>query len=303
MKIHKILNNISLKISLFLFNQRIPLSYIFFNKFYKFLIVKKKIENEEIYNFHNKGYGKLKINLNEGLNKFKDSFKISENKKSVPSQKIDKRQYFVVEQNKRLEFKSFLESSLSSTINDLSKYYKSNVAINNVQIFRIKNENNLEIQNKEVYSNYFHQDAYLFTYIKIFVNLMDISETEGPLEIVSINNSSKFIKKFKYKDRNKYKYVEDPIVYKNTGKVGDCFLFSSAQCFHKAGIPNKHRDIMQIILLASPNTNEKNLDLEGRKDVFEGNDKIASLAKPYSVFSTIKLFIDHFFHSIRYKYN
>ena len=42
MKIHKILNNISLKISLFLFNQRIPLSYIFFNKFYKFLIVKKK---------------------------------------------------------------------------------------------------------------------------------------------------------------------------------------------------------------------------------------------------------------------
>ena len=209
----------------------------------------------------------------------------------------------MVEQNKRLEFKSFLESSLSSTIHDLSKYYKSNVTINNVQIFRIKNENNLEIQNKEVYSNYFHQDAYLFTYIKIFVNLMDISETEGPLEIVSINNSSKFIKKFKYKDRNKYKYVEDPIVYKNTGKAGDCFLFSSAQCFHKAGIPNKHRDIMQIILLASPNTNEKNLDLESIKDVFEGNDKIASLAKPYSVFSTIKLFIDHLFHSIRYKYN
>ncbi len=303
MKIHKILNNISLKISLFLFNQRIPLSYIFFNKFYKFLIVKKKIENEEIYNFHNKGYGKLKINLNEGLNKFKDSFKISENKKSVPGEKIDKRQYFVVEHNKRLEFKSFLESSLSSTINDLSNYYKSNVTINNVQIFRIKNENNLEIQNKEIYSNYFHQDAYLFTYIKIFVNLMDISETEGPLEIVSINNSSKFIKKFNYKDRNKYKYVEDPIVYKNTGKAGDCFLFSSAQCFHKAGIPNKHRDIMQIILLASPNTNEKNSDLESREDVFEGNDKIASSAKPYSVFRTIKLFIDHLFHSIRYKYN
>ena len=37
---------------------------------------------------------------------------------------------------------------------------------------------------------------------------------------------------------------------------------------------------------------KKNSDLESREDVFEGNDKIASSAKPYSVFRTIKLFIE-----------
>jgi len=48
MKIYKLINSISLKISILLFNQRVPLSYIFFNKLYKTLIIKKDIINEII---------------------------------------------------------------------------------------------------------------------------------------------------------------------------------------------------------------------------------------------------------------
>ncbi len=303
MKIYKLINRISLKISILLFNQRVPLSYIFFNKLYRILIVKKDKINEEIYNFHHKGFGKLKININEGLIKFKNNLSILEKDNGSNNIKIDKRQYFMIEENKKSEFKSFLDKSFSSVMNNLSSYYKSEVNIESIKFFRINNENDFELKNKEVYSNFFHQDAYLFTYIKIFVNLMDIGETEGPLEIVPIHDSSKFIKKFKYKDRNNYKNVKDDIVYKNIGKAGDCFLFSSAQCFHKAGIPNNYRDILQIILVASPKFNYKNSESEQKKDVFEKNDKVISLTKPNSVYSTVKLFFAHYFHSIKHKYN
>lgn len=301
MKISNLINSISLKISILLFDQRVPLSYIFFNKLYKILIIKKDIINEEIYNFHYNGFEKLKININEGLIKFKNNLSILENDNGNNNYKINKRQYFKIDQNKKVEFKSFLEKSFASTINRLSSYYKSEVNIESIKFFRINHEDNSEMNNKEVYSNYFHQDAYLFTYIKIFVNLMDISETDGPLEIISINDRSKFIKKFKYKDRNNYKYIKDDIIYKNTGKAGDCFLFSSPQCFHKAGIPSKYRDILQVILVASPKLSHKNSKSLQEKDLFE-NDKIISLTKPYSVYSTIKLFIEHLFYSIKYKY-
>lgn len=303
MKIYKLINSISLKISILLFNQRVPLSYIFFNKLYKTLIIKKDIINEEIYNFHHNGFGKLKVNINEGLIKFKNNLSLLEKDNSSNNNKIDKRQFFVIEENKKLKFKSFLEQSFAPIINNLSLYYKSEVNIESIKFFRINNENDSKMKNKEVYSNFFHQDAYLFTYIKIFVNLMDISETEGPLEIVSINNSSKFIKKFKYKDRNNYKTIKDEMVHKNTGKAGDCFLFSSPQCFHKAGIPNNYRDILQVILIASPKLNNKNYKFNQKEDVFEENNKIISLTKPNSVYSIIKLFIEHFFHSIKYKNN
>ena len=77
----------------------------------------------------------------------------------------------MIEENKKSEFKSFLDKSFSSVMNNLSSYYKSEVNIESIKFFRINNENDFELKNKEVYSNFFHQDAYLFTYIKIFVNL------------------------------------------------------------------------------------------------------------------------------------
>ena len=45
--IYKIVNYISRKLSLIIFHQRLPLSYIIFNKLYKRFIVNNKIEDED----------------------------------------------------------------------------------------------------------------------------------------------------------------------------------------------------------------------------------------------------------------
>ena len=63
MKISNLINSIFLKISILLFDQRVPLSYIFFNKLYKILIINKDIINE-----HEKSINEvIRVTKNNGI--------------------------------------------------------------------------------------------------------------------------------------------------------------------------------------------------------------------------------------------
>ena len=80
-----------------------------------------------------------------------------------------------------------------------------------------QNQNNLK---EEHFAEHFHQDSYLMTYSKIHVNLMDVTEDDGPLEIIPIENRSAFIKSFNYKDRYNYNFFGDKKLIKKIPKVG-----------------------------------------------------------------------------------
>ena len=102
--------------------------------------------------------------------------------------------------------------------------------------------------NKEVYSNYYHVDAYVYNHFKIFINLMDVDVDQGPLHIYSKNDTKKFMKLNNYKNRANYvdEELKDDLII-NTGKIGESFVASTTECLHKFGEVKK--EIIEIYFL------------------------------------------------------
>ena len=66
-------------------------------------------------------------------------------------------------------------------------------------------------------------------------------------------NTKRFITASNYKNRDNYNEKFDKeLIFKNTGKKGSSLIFSPSLCFHKAGVPNDHRDTIQLVLAALP---------------------------------------------------
>ena len=95
-------------------------------------------------------------------------------------------------------------------------------------------------------------DAYLCTYLKLFINISDVHENNGPLHVVSKKATAEVVKKLRYYDRNNYNSDINIKYHKHVGKSGSALLCNTTQCYHRAGVPEKNstRDMMTIILLA-----------------------------------------------------
>ena len=211
----------------------------------------------------------------------------------------NRRIIFTIPSSEKLQLYEDLKNKLSPVLDDLSEYFSSHIEFAEIKLFRIKNENIGKDLNKDVYSNNFHQDGYTMNYIKLGINLMDITDNDGPMEIVNIQDRKNFVKSFKYKERNNYNVDGDKnLIYKNTGKIGDCFLFSPSQCFHRAGEPIKHRDMIMMILVASTKIKKDQFNIENKIDVFGSsysnqNQQIISLTKPFGIINIFKIFFNH----------
>ncbi len=297
LKLHKFISFNNKKFSVKFFNQRLPFIYILFNFLYRKLVVNSKINDKEIKQFHDSGFTKIDISLKNEIEEYKDKFflnkkELNENKKKVNFEldDIDKKNLSLKIKNKLLPF-----------IKKLENYFNCDVIISDIQASRNFNHSDALNLNVEHFANHFHQDSYMMTYNKIFINLMDINEEDGPLEIIPRENRNSFIKSFNYKDRLNYNLFGDKnLIKKNVGKIGDCFLFSSPQVFHRAGVPKNYRDNMQIVLITIPKKYSQGLDkIDGIK-LFENNfDLFRKFTKPYSIIKVIRLFYILF----RYKFN
>ena len=278
----------SKKFSLLIFNQRLPFIYIFFNTLFKKFIANKNV-NDQIKKFHQSGFTKLNVNMTEIIDEYKDKFLIEENK----NDKVTKKQLSLNDLDKK-NFIVKIKNKLRPSIDQLESYFNCDVVISDVKMIRNYNHHDKHNLDIEHYSNHFHQDSYLMTYNKIFINLMDISENDGPLEIIPDERRKSFIKSFNYKDRNNYNFTGDSsLIYKNTGKKGDCFLFSSPRLFHRAGVPQKYRDNMSIIIITTPKYNHQNLNIKSEDNLFEENYKYyKKFTKPFSIIAVIKIFIE-----------
>ena len=287
--LHKITNKISTLFSLTVFNQRIPFSYVVFNFLYNKYLISKKIEDKEILNFHESGFVKLNINLSNEIDAYKDKFFF----KDEEIKKRPERVNFHLSDDDKDGFIKIIKKKLDPTLKKLENYFNCDVFISDVLPFRIYHVKDNGID-KEYYSNHYHQDAYLKIYNKIHINLMDVEEKDGPLHIIPVKNKKKFFKSFNYKDRNNYNmYGDQSLVHKNVGKKGECCLFSSSEIMHKAGVPNEHRDMMQITIITYPKKYYENLFfLENEKIFFPHNlNNIKKLAKPSGLINVIKIFL------------
>ena len=138
-------------------------------------------------------------------------------------------------------------------------------------------------------------------FFKIFINLHDVDDTQGPMNLYSKKDTSKFIKFNNYKNRFSYDLNNEKEIglVRNTGLTGDILICSTPQCLHRASSPNngKFRD---MLFLSFAVTNEKQISSNAlykfEKDYFNDIWNCTStlskkLCKPKSFRKQISIFI------------
>ena len=310
-KIYEKINNI---LSIYIFGNPNRFNYNIFNFFYRTIICKNNKKDEKINQFVKNGYFKgskaskefidliqkniiNKNDVDEKTTEFLNQNKVENKKKNIS---------FNVDPSLRNKIIEFIKTDFKDDLLGLENYYNNKISIAEIQVKR-----NLPLENKEyynrytrtkefeIYSNYYHVDAYVNTHIKMFINLQDVKEEDGPLHIYSKSSTRKFIKKNKYKNRQNYLCKELNELYVNSGMVGETLFANTTECLHRAGIPkeNHHRDILFISFIVIP---EKFDDNKSYLDYYEkldqnsvwthNNNNVVFKTKPKKLKDTFYLF-------------
>jgi len=295
MLLHKINKNFGVKI----FKNPNSLNYNLFNLFFKKNIVD---DNEELLNsYHNLGYLRPDVDSMELANFLSQKIQDPNAKILNGSNKYSSR--FVIDKEMKTKIKDHLNIKFKDIIEAFKRYYRSGIAVHNIQIRRNYGIEETSYYSKkertkdfEYYNMYFHCDYYTMNYFKLFINLQDISLDHGPLTFYSIEDTKKFVSKSNYRDRNFYNDLSLNNEIKNCGALGDSLILNTPQCIHKAGIPKfgNHRDVLFVNLVAIP---EKIDDIfyfeKDYEDDVWGEVKIGlskKFSKPRNLRETIRLY-------------
>lgn len=111
--------------------------------------------------------------------------------------------------------------------------------------------------NKQFFSEKWHFDRRDISCIKLFVNLSDVTDDDGPFHILPVKDTKAAIKngykyRFNYGDSNP---DNSEGLIKATGKVGSALICNTQICLHRAGVPenDRIRDIIQFQMFPSKN--------------------------------------------------
>ena len=302
------LSQLNKNLGITLFKNPNTLNYILFDKLYSLFVLKDKATENEISEYHKKGFVKTKYTSPE-LVDFINKNIILPQEKNI--QNGLKSYQFPIDKHYRKKILDLFKRDYGGLISELEKYYNNKIAISEILVKRNfpLNENEeyykqkLRDKSKEPYSNYYHVDYYIGTYFKMFINLHDVNEDNGPLNIYDIPSTKKFIKLNNYKSRNNYvvRDLKDRL-YLNTGKKGQTVIANTTKCLHRAGNVSKDkRDIIFIVFGAVPEK-IKNIDLDdslgyyekqNSEDVWTHTGRFTKLSKPKNLRSTIKLFLKY----------
>ena len=108
-------------------------------------------------------------------------------------------------QNSRDIIKDILNSSKFQILKEkIENYFNLKMYIINVDISRNFPINKNIEHSANLYSNNYHVDYYIMNYFKMFINLHDVDDTQGPMNLYSKKNSKKFIRFNNFKDRSSY---------------------------------------------------------------------------------------------------
>ena len=121
--------------------------------------------------------------------------------------------------------------------------------------------------NQYAYSNFWHMDDFSITSLRIFCYLSeDITESSGATRIVSIPDTKKAIRRFRFLhtsiDGVQAKKDKFPYIHLN-GTMGDVFVFSADRCLHAATaiLNNKPRDMLELVVDLKSSASRKTINL------------------------------------------
>jgi len=143
--------------------------------------------------------------------------------------------------------------------NTIEGYYGRHFTVKRVSCWRNYHVSSdfMSGSKKELLSSRWHCDRLSIEKTKLFVNLTDVTEKDGPFHIQSIQRTKELIKKG-FGSREDYKLSEKIVedqeyVVKATGPSGSAVLANTETCYHKAGIPEpgRYRDIIQFVFVPS----------------------------------------------------
>ena len=129
----------------------------------------------------------------------------------------------------------FVENELSNKITDITGYkYSVGFFLCYKTLHVPKSE-----ENKSIYANHWHQDKpYSSNTLKIILPIQQITEEEGPMEILP--------KEIKFRDLKKNEIKSK--IYKAKMDSDEILIFNPNKCLHRAGIPSEGKARTQIML-------------------------------------------------------
>ena len=291
MIIYKYIDKYNIILGRYFFNNLNLLNNNLFNFFFKnFLFNKKSNYLKEFVNGGVQKVSKIPSKSIDELNNilFLQEKKIKENL-NIGESYYD---YEITPEIKEKVF-DFLEGPLSKLVEELKKYYNTDIILSRIQIRRTFNTKS----NKESYSNYFHVDGYICMLQKIFINLQDITKNHGPLRYIKKTDAKKILRTNKANINRIDKIDQENLINHNVGQKGDVFLCNTTDLMHAAGVPTpgNKRDILFLEICALPKRNSNlniNYNIFDRKVPSEDLTKI--IAKPKGFKNLIKCFLRYY---------
>lgn len=137
----------------------------------------------------------------------------------------------------------------------VQEYYGSYVDVKHLHAWRNYHAPEDVLRETEIYSDSWHCDAMVTDVVKLFVNLSDVTEEDGPFHTLSRDYSRTLVDDGYERNRNRMpdEFVDEAHVAKATGPAGTGMLCTTWNCFHRAGhIAEGHtRDIVQFQFVPS----------------------------------------------------
>lgn len=131
----------------------------------------------------------------------------------------------------------------------LRKYYGAEFAPLEVQGWRNYHIPQ-DLADRDLLSNYWHNDSLQSDTVKVYVALQDITEEDGPFHFVPRQETRVALGRRKF-DRSPYNvppFVRLEHINRLTGPIGSALLVNTTHCLHRAGIPGpgRTRDLLEL---------------------------------------------------------
>lgn len=298
----KINKNMGVKI----FGNPNSVNYNLFNILYDKFILRKETEKEYLKNFYKDGYFKTEIVSKDLVDLINDQIITPQQDTIDPK---TKKHIFFIPKHLRKNIIDHIYKDYGSMLKEMQKFYNNRISISEIVIRRNYPLDNTEYykskirtKDMEVYNNYYHVDFYVSTFFKMFINLSNVTEENGPLHIYDIRSTGEYIDKFNYSSRLNYEPNEIKNRLKiNSGFKGESLVADTTKCLHRAGlVQNGYRDMLFVIFglipekFLSKDTYENlnyfnNIDNEA---LWNKSAKFTKIYKPQSLKKTLKLYWD-----------
>ena len=134
-------------------------------------------------------------------------------------------------------------------------YYQSYLTVKHLDAWRNHHVPEDVLQETEIYSDSWHCDGMVTDVVKLFVNLSDVTEDDGPFHILSRDASRQLVNDGYERNRDAMpdRHVDEEHVTRATGPAGTAMICTTWNCFHRAGHieAGNTRDIIQFQFVPS----------------------------------------------------